>query len=129
PARAGKEPCRVVVVGDPWVSEQGMAATVGRDKRYQVCGGARDFFDAGKLIRKHKPDVLLIEPLLEDRDGIRVQDLAADRGLAKSKNQCLSPIGSVSANFLFFPVLMPDHTQGFSNGVGRFRNPEPANLG
>ena len=51
--------------------EQGMAAIVGRDKRYQVCGGAHGFYDAGELIRKHQPDVLLIEPFLEGRDGIR----------------------------------------------------------
>jgi DNA-binding NarL/FixJ family response regulator len=56
-----------------------MATIVGRDKRYQVCGGAHGFFDAGELIRKHRPNVLLIEPFLEDRDGIRwIQDLAAE---------------------------------------------------
>lgn len=58
------------MVGDTCVSEEGMAAIVGRDKRYQVCGSAHGFFDAGELIRKHQPDVLLIEPFLEDRDGI-----------------------------------------------------------
>src|SRR5438067_12192085 len=47
-----------------------MATIVGRDKRYHVCGGAHGFFDAGELIRKHQPNVLLIEPFLEDRDGI-----------------------------------------------------------
>ena len=62
---------RVVVVGDTCVSEQGMAAIVGRDKRYRVSGGAHGFYDAGELIRKHQPDILLIEPFLEDRDGIR----------------------------------------------------------
>jgi DNA-binding NarL/FixJ family response regulator len=79
PARAGREPCRVVVVGDTCVSEQGMATIVGRDKRYHVCGGAHGFFDAGELIRKHRPDVLLIEPFLEDRDGILwIKELARD---------------------------------------------------
>ena len=58
------------MVGDTCVSEEGMAAIVGRDKRYQVCGGAHGFFDAGELIRKYRPDVLLIEPFLADRDGI-----------------------------------------------------------
>jgi DNA-binding NarL/FixJ family response regulator len=54
-----------------------MAAIVGRDKRYHVCGGAHGFYDAGGLIRKHQPDLLLIEPFLEDRDGIRwIKDLA-----------------------------------------------------
>ena len=59
-------------------SEEGMAAIVGRDRRYHVCGGAHGFFDAGELIRKHHPDVLLIEPFLEDRDGILwIKDLAS----------------------------------------------------
>jgi two-component system response regulator NreC len=78
-ARALFALCRIVVVGDTCVSEEGMAAIVGRDKRYRVCGGAHGFYDAGELIRKHQPDVLLIEPFLEDRDGIRwVKDLAAE---------------------------------------------------
>jgi DNA-binding NarL/FixJ family response regulator len=76
-ARAGTAPCRIVVVGETYVDEQGMTAIVVRDKRYHVCGGAHGFYDAGELIRKHRPDVLLIEPFLEDRDGIRwIEDLA-----------------------------------------------------
>ena len=75
----GTEPYRVVVVGDTVISEEGMAAIVGRNKRYHVCGGAHGFFDAGELIRKHRPDVLLIEPFLEDRDAIRwIKDLASE---------------------------------------------------
>ena len=58
------------MVGDTCVAEEGMAAILGRDKRYHLCGGAHGFFDAGELIRKHRPDVLMIEPFLEDRDGI-----------------------------------------------------------
>jgi hypothetical protein len=57
-AGAGTEPCRVVVVSDTCVSEEGMAANVGRNKRYHVCGGAHGFYDAGELIRKHCPDIL-----------------------------------------------------------------------
>jgi len=79
PNRAGTEPCRVVVVGDTCVSEEGMATIVGRDKKYHVCGGAHGFYDAGELIRKHRPDVLLIEPFLEGRDGILwIKDLASE---------------------------------------------------
>jgi DNA-binding NarL/FixJ family response regulator len=56
-----------------------MATIVGRDKRYRVCGGAHGFYDAGELIRQHKPDILLIEPFLEDRDGIVwIKDLARE---------------------------------------------------
>jgi DNA-binding NarL/FixJ family response regulator len=75
----GRKPVRVVVAGDTCVSAQGLATIVGRDKRYHVCGRAHGFYDAGELIRKHRPDVLLIEPFLEDRDGICwIKDLAAE---------------------------------------------------
>ena len=75
----GTKPVRVVVAGDTCVSAQGLATIIGRDKRYQVCGSAHGFYDAGELIRKHQPDVLLIEPFLEDRDGIWwIKDLAAE---------------------------------------------------
>ena len=78
-ACAGKQPYRVVVVGDTCVSEAGMAAIVGRDERYQICGSAHGFFDAGELIQKHRPDILLIEPFLEDRDGILwIKELARE---------------------------------------------------
>ena len=62
--------CRVGIVGDTCVSEEGMAAIVGRDKRYHICGSAHGFYDAGELMRRYQLDVLLIEPFLEDRDGI-----------------------------------------------------------
>jgi two-component system response regulator NreC len=56
-----------------------MATIVGSDKRYHICGGAHGFFDARELIRKHQPDILLIEPFLEDRDGILwIKELAKD---------------------------------------------------
>jgi two-component system, NarL family, response regulator NreC len=71
--------CRVVVVADTCVSAEGIATIVERDKRYHVCGSAHGFYNASELIRKHQPDVLLIEPFLEDRDGIRwVKDLATE---------------------------------------------------
>ena len=56
-----------------------MAAIVGRDKRYQVSGTAHGFVNAGELIRQYRPDVLLIEPFLEDRDGILwIKELAKE---------------------------------------------------
>ena len=58
--------CRVLVVGDNCVAEVGRGRhRCGRDKRYHVCAGAHNFDDAGELIRKHQPDILLIEPFLE----------------------------------------------------------------
>ncbi|HEY4271108.1 MAG TPA: response regulator transcription factor [Candidatus Udaeobacter sp.] len=78
-ARALFALCRVVVLGDTCVSEEGMAAIVGRDKRYHICGSAHGFYEGCELIRKHQPDVLLMEPFMEDRDGIRwIKDLATE---------------------------------------------------
>ena len=75
----GTKLTRVVVAGDTCVSAQGLATIVERDKRYKVCGRAHGFYDAGELIQKHQPDVLLIEPFLEDRDGIGwIKNLATE---------------------------------------------------
>jgi len=72
-------PCRVVVVGETVISEQGMATLVARDKRYSVCGAAHTFHKANNIIRQHRPDVLLIEPFLEHQDGIRwIKDIARE---------------------------------------------------
>src|SRR5882762_8025944 len=78
-SRGGKEPRRVVAVGDTIISEQGLVAIIGRDPRYHVCGASHTFEEANKLVRQHRPDVLLIEPFLENRDAIRwIKDLATE---------------------------------------------------
>src|SRR5438132_1672980 len=78
-SRAGTEPRRVVAVGDTIVSEQGLVAIIGRDPRYHVCGAGHTFAEANRLVRQHRPDVLLIEPFLENRDAIRwIKDLATE---------------------------------------------------
>lgn len=77
-ARTRAGPCRVTVVGDTVVSEQGLAAIVARDKRCVVSGSAHTFREANKLVQQHPPDLLLIEPFMENQDGIRwIKDLAA----------------------------------------------------
>ncbi len=71
--------CRIVVIGDTVISEQGMATLVARDERYLVCGAAHTFNEANNIIRQTRPDVLLIEPFLEHQDGIRwIKDLARE---------------------------------------------------
>jgi len=68
-----------VAVGDTIISEQGLVAIIGRDRRYHVCGAAHTFEEANKLVRQHRPGVLLIEPFLESRDAIRwIKDLAME---------------------------------------------------
>jgi DNA-binding NarL/FixJ family response regulator len=79
PARAGAAPYRVVAVGDTIISEQGIVAIVGRNRRCQVLGAAHTFEEANKLIRQYRPDLLLIEPFLENCDAIRwIKDLAIE---------------------------------------------------
>jgi DNA-binding NarL/FixJ family response regulator len=69
----------VVAVGDTIIGEQGLVAIIGRDPRYHVCGAAHTFEEANKIVRQHRPDVLLIEPFLENRDAIRwIKDLATE---------------------------------------------------
>jgi response regulator of citrate/malate metabolism len=36
----------------------------------RICGGAHGFYDASEPIQQHRPNILLLEPFLEDRDGI-----------------------------------------------------------
>lgn len=61
------------------MSEAGLATIVRCDKRYQICGSAHGFFAAGELVKQHRPDILLIEPFLEDRDGILwIKELARE---------------------------------------------------
>ena len=77
--RAGTEPIRVLAVGDTIIGEQGLVAIIGRDSRYRVCGAAHTFDEANKLVRRYRPDVLLIEPFLENRDAMRwIRDLATE---------------------------------------------------
>lgn len=77
--RSGKEPYRVMVVGDTIIGERGLVAIIFGDPRYRVCAAAHTFAEANKLVRQHRPDVLLIEPFLEDRDAIRwIKDLATE---------------------------------------------------
>jgi DNA-binding NarL/FixJ family response regulator len=78
-SRASTESRRVVAVGDTTISEQGLVAIIGREPRYDVCGAAHTFAEANNLIRQHRPDVLLIEPFLENRDAIRwIKDIAME---------------------------------------------------
>ena len=74
-----KNPFRVVAVGDTIIGEQGLAAIIARDARFHICGAAHTFEEANKALRQHRPDLLLIEPFLENRDAIRwIKDLGLE---------------------------------------------------
>jgi DNA-binding NarL/FixJ family response regulator len=69
---------RVVVADDSTVAREGMAAIIFRDLGYSVCGMAKDEQTTSELLQQHKPDLLLIEPFLGNRDGIFfLKELAA----------------------------------------------------
>ena len=73
------EPRRVVAIGDTVISEQGLVAIIGATRVTMFCGASHTFEEANKLVRQHRPDVLLIEPFLENRDAIRwIKDLATE---------------------------------------------------
>jgi len=68
-----------VAIGDTIISEHGLVAIIGSHPRYQICGAAHTFEEGNKLVRQHRPDLLLIEPFLENRDAIRwIKDLATE---------------------------------------------------
>src|SRR6476660_8905038 len=76
---ARTKPYRSEAGGDSNNGEQGLVAIIGRDPHYRGCGAAHTFEEANKLVRQHRPDVLLIEPFLENRDAIRwIKDLASE---------------------------------------------------
>jgi len=60
----------VVVADDSTVAREGMAVIINRDLGYTLCGVATDEMATHKLMEKHQPDLLVIEPFLGHHDGI-----------------------------------------------------------
>jgi DNA-binding NarL/FixJ family response regulator len=60
---------RIVIADDSTVSREG-TATIIRERPYTLCGMASDQQTTNELLEEHKPDLLLIEPFLGNRDGI-----------------------------------------------------------
>ncbi len=73
---AGKP--RILVADDSSVAREGIAAIIGRNSRYTLCGSAVDRRTTIELMQQHKPDVLLIEPFLGTCDGLfLIKEIAA----------------------------------------------------
>jgi DNA-binding NarL/FixJ family response regulator len=60
----------VVVADDSTVAREGIAVIIDRDLGYTLCGVATDEMATHKLMEKHQPDLLVIEPFLGHHDGI-----------------------------------------------------------
>ena len=74
---AQKARAKVLIVDDSAVAREGLAAIIGRDIRFALCGSVPDARSANELLEKEKPDILVIEPFLANCDGIfLIKDLA-----------------------------------------------------
>jgi DNA-binding NarL/FixJ family response regulator len=60
----------VVIADDSAVAREGIAVIIDRDLGYTLCGVATDEMATHKLMEKHQPDLLVIEPFLGHHDGI-----------------------------------------------------------
>jgi DNA-binding NarL/FixJ family response regulator len=67
-----------VVADDSTVAREGIAAIVAGELGYALCGLATDQGTTAELVKKHQPDLLVIEPFLGHCDGIfLLKELAA----------------------------------------------------
>ena len=72
PARA-----RLLVVDANAVCREGIRAIIARADRFDLCQDASNGENAADLLKRHKPDLLLIDPFGEGRDGVfLIKDLA-----------------------------------------------------
>ena len=60
----------VVVADDSTVAREGIAVIIDRVLGYTLCGVATDEMATHKLMERHQPDLLVIEPFLGHHDGI-----------------------------------------------------------
>jgi DNA-binding NarL/FixJ family response regulator len=69
---------RVVVADESTLAREAIGVIIRGDLRYTLCGLATDQRTLNDLLEKHKPDLLLLEPFLGNRDGIfLIKQLAA----------------------------------------------------
>ena len=75
--RSFQAPARLLVVDANAVCREGVRAIIARDDRFELCDDASKEEGAAGLVERHKPDLLLIEPFEEGRDGmLLIKDLA-----------------------------------------------------
>ena len=73
PARA-----RLLVVDVTAVCREGIRAIIARDSRFALCDDTSSGEGAAELLKRYHPDLLLLEPFGEGRDGVLlVKELAA----------------------------------------------------
>ncbi len=69
----------IVIVDEKPSGARELARIVAQREEYRVCGTAHDYSEAMRLIRDLQPDVLLLEPFLENCDALQwIRDLVTE---------------------------------------------------
>ena len=69
---------RLLIVDVSALCREGIRAIIGRDRRFEVCEHTHNGERVANLVQRHNPDLLLIEPFGEGRDGVLlIKELAA----------------------------------------------------
>jgi two-component system response regulator NreC len=66
-----KERWRVVVLGCSAISSEGMAAILGRDSRFELCGAVHQQQAAQELVDSNRPDLVVVELNVESAESFR----------------------------------------------------------
>lgn len=67
---ARKKKYKIVVIDDHPIVRHGLRELINSDSNYVVCGEAEDSESGWNLIKKHKPDLAIIDISLKDSNGI-----------------------------------------------------------
>lgn len=75
--RSSQARARLLIVDANALCREGLRAIIARDDRFELCDDASNGESAADLLKRHRPDLLLIEPFGEGRDGVLlIKDLA-----------------------------------------------------
>src|SRR5260370_30413208 len=76
-ARSSPARARLLIVDANALCREGLRAIIARDDRFELCDDASNGESAADLLKRHKPDLLLMDPFGEGRDGVLlIKDLA-----------------------------------------------------
>jgi len=73
-----KKPIRVLVVDDESVVREGVVAILSLQPDLEVVGDARDGIQAVQMARKTKPDVILLDMVMPNQDGLATIPILKD---------------------------------------------------
>lgn len=63
---------RILIVDDHPIVRHGIAALLAKEKDFSICGEAGTFDEAGQLLARLRPDVIILDITLKDRNGLEL---------------------------------------------------------